>query len=61
MNGSYFPGKSKHYLLLGMASLNPVSSFGDFDENKIMRLTEYYMNEFDSHKLQDLSRQLIIL
>ncbi|KAK4711171.1 hypothetical protein R3W88_005684 [Solanum pinnatisectum] len=45
-------------LLLGMASLNPVNSFGSFDKGKIMRLTEYYMNEFDSNKLRDLSFQL---
>ncbi|XP_075092169.1 uncharacterized protein LOC142172452 [Nicotiana tabacum] len=35
-------------LLLGMASLNPVNSFGNFDKNRIMRLAEYYPNEFDS-------------
>ncbi|XP_015167830.1 zinc finger MYM-type protein 1-like [Solanum tuberosum] len=45
-------------LLLGMASLNPVNSFGSFDKGKIMRLTEYYMNEFDNNKLRDLSFQL---
>ncbi|XP_015084257.1 zinc finger MYM-type protein 1-like [Solanum pennellii] len=45
-------------LLLSMASLNPVNSFGRFDKGKIMRLAEYYMNEFDNNKLQDLSFQL---
>ncbi|KAH0655204.1 hypothetical protein KY285_030086 [Solanum tuberosum] len=45
-------------LLLGMASLNPVNSFGSFDKDKIMRLTEYYMNEFDNNKLRDLTFQL---
>ncbi|XP_070002086.1 uncharacterized protein [Nicotiana sylvestris] len=45
-------------LLLGMASLNPVNSFGNFDKNRIMRLTEYYPNEFDSSQLRDLSCQL---
>nr|XP_016514129.1 PREDICTED: uncharacterized protein LOC107830948 [Nicotiana tabacum] len=45
-------------LLLGMASLNPVNSFGNFDTNGIMRLDEYYPNEFDSIKLRDLSCQL---
>ncbi|KAH0683079.1 hypothetical protein KY290_021666 [Solanum tuberosum] len=45
-------------LLLGMASLNPVNSFGSFDKGKIMRLVEYYMNEFDNNKLRDLSFQL---
>ncbi|KAG5613175.1 hypothetical protein H5410_024456 [Solanum commersonii] len=45
-------------LLLGMASLNPINSFGSFDKGKIMRLTEYNMNEFDSNKLRNLSFQL---
>ncbi|XP_049387838.1 uncharacterized protein LOC125852155 [Solanum stenotomum] len=45
-------------LLLGMASLNPVNSFGTFDKGKIMRLAEYYMNEFDNNTLRDLSFQL---
>ncbi|XP_019266658.1 PREDICTED: uncharacterized protein LOC109244084 [Nicotiana attenuata] len=45
-------------LLLGMASLNPVNLFGNFDKNRIMRLAEYYLNEFDSSKLRDLSCQL---
>ncbi|XP_049345390.1 uncharacterized protein LOC125809877 [Solanum verrucosum] len=45
-------------LLLVMASLNPVNSFGSFDKGKMMRLTEYYMNEFDSNKLRDLIFQL---
>ncbi|XP_060171535.1 uncharacterized protein LOC132602784 [Lycium barbarum] len=45
-------------LLLGMASLNPINSFGNFDKNRIMRLVECYMNEFSSSKLRDLSCQL---
>ncbi|XP_019257830.1 PREDICTED: uncharacterized protein LOC109236055 [Nicotiana attenuata] len=45
-------------LLLGMASLNPLNSFGNFDKNRIMKLAEYYPNEFDSNKLRDLSFQL---
>nr|XP_016501998.1 PREDICTED: uncharacterized protein LOC107820250 [Nicotiana tabacum] len=45
-------------LLLGMASLNLVNLFGNFDKNRIMRLVEYYPNEFDSIKLRDLSCQL---
>ncbi|XP_059285713.1 uncharacterized protein LOC132039192 [Lycium ferocissimum] len=44
-------------LLLGMANLNPVNSFGNFDKNRIMRLVECYMNEFASSKLRDLSCQ----
>ncbi|XP_016579003.2 uncharacterized protein LOC107876644 [Capsicum annuum] len=38
-------------LLLGMAYLHPAKSFGNFDKEKIMRLAEYYLNEFDSSKL----------
>ncbi|XP_060170419.1 uncharacterized protein LOC132601340 [Lycium barbarum] len=45
-------------LLLGMACLHPAKSFGNFDKIKVMRLTEYYPNEFDSNKLRDLSCQL---
>ncbi|XP_059285635.1 uncharacterized protein LOC132039111 [Lycium ferocissimum] len=45
-------------LLLGMASLNPVNSFENFAKNRIIRLVECYMNEFDSSKLWDLSCQL---
>ena len=41
-----------------MASLNPVNSFGSFDKGKIMRLAEYYINEFDSNKLWDLRFKL---
>ncbi|XP_059315404.1 uncharacterized protein LOC132066015 [Lycium ferocissimum] len=45
-------------LFLGMASLNPVNSFGNFDKNRIMRLAECNTNEFDSNKVRDLSCQL---
>ncbi|XP_015160310.1 zinc finger MYM-type protein 1-like [Solanum tuberosum] len=48
-------------LLLGMASLNLVNSFGSFDKGKKMRLAEYYMNEFDNNKLQDLCVQTILI
>ncbi|KAG5599694.1 hypothetical protein H5410_031064, partial [Solanum commersonii] len=34
-------------LLLGMTSLNSVSSFGGFDKRMIMILTENYKNKFD--------------
>ncbi|KAG5611274.1 hypothetical protein H5410_022555 [Solanum commersonii] len=40
---------------LGMASLNPTNSFVNFDKIKIMRVAEYYMNEFVNNKLRDLS------
>ncbi|XP_060212166.1 uncharacterized protein LOC132639760 [Lycium barbarum] len=45
-------------LLLGMACLHLAKSFGNFDKKKVMRLAEYYPNEFDSNKLRDLSFQL---
>ncbi|XP_047251486.1 uncharacterized protein LOC124886652 [Capsicum annuum] len=45
-------------LLLGMAYLHSSKLFGNFDKKKLMRLAEYYLNEFDSSKLRDLSCQL---
>ncbi|KAG5621258.1 hypothetical protein H5410_006476 [Solanum commersonii] len=45
-------------LLLGMASLNSVNSFGSFDKGRIIRLAEYYMNEFYINKLRNPSFQL---
>ena len=33
-------------LLICMASLNPCDSFGDFDLLKLMKLTEFYPNDF---------------
>ncbi|XP_009616572.1 uncharacterized protein [Nicotiana tomentosiformis] len=45
-------------LLLGMASLNPVNSFTNFDKEKIMILAKYYPDEFGELKLRVLSHQL---
>nr|XP_016511686.1 PREDICTED: uncharacterized protein LOC107828822 [Nicotiana tabacum] len=45
-------------LLLGMANLNPVNSFANFDKEKIMTLAKYYPDEFGELKLRDLSHQL---
>ncbi|XP_075109133.1 uncharacterized protein LOC142180926 [Nicotiana tabacum] len=45
-------------VLLGMACLNPVDSFANFDKDRIMKLTNYYPSEFDDNKLRDLSFQL---
>nr|XP_009804686.1 PREDICTED: uncharacterized protein LOC104249873 [Nicotiana sylvestris] len=45
-------------LLLGMACLNPIDSFVNYDKDRIMKLAEYYPNEFDDNKLRDLSFQL---
>ncbi|XP_047264657.1 uncharacterized protein LOC107864941 [Capsicum annuum] len=45
-------------LLLGMGSLNPVSSFSNFDKDRNMTLAKCYPNKFDDGKLRDLSYQL---
>jgi len=45
-------------LLLGMASLNPVNAFANFDKEKIMILAKHYPDEFGEPKLQNLSHQL---
>ncbi|XP_075101988.1 uncharacterized protein LOC142177398 [Nicotiana tabacum] len=45
-------------LLLGMACLNPIDSFANFDKDRIIKLAEYYPSEFDDNKLRDLSFQL---
>ncbi|XP_070015770.1 uncharacterized protein [Nicotiana sylvestris] len=45
-------------LLLGMACLNPIDLFANYDKDRIMKLAEYYPNEFDDNKLRDLSFQL---
>nr|XP_016443546.1 PREDICTED: uncharacterized protein LOC107768895 [Nicotiana tabacum] len=45
-------------LLLGIACFNPIDSFANYDKDRIMKLAEYYPNEFDDNKLRDLSFQL---
>ncbi|XP_009628741.2 uncharacterized protein [Nicotiana tomentosiformis] len=45
-------------LLLGMASLNPVDSFANFDKDMTMKLAEYYPSEFSDNKLRELGFQL---
>ncbi|XP_070026208.1 uncharacterized protein [Nicotiana sylvestris] len=45
-------------LLLGMASLNPINSFANFDKGRIMALAKCYPNEFDEVQIRDLSYQL---
>ncbi|XP_070002986.1 uncharacterized protein LOC142165852 [Nicotiana tabacum] len=47
-------------LLLGMASLNPVNSFANFDKDKIMTLTKCCPNEFDKLHPWNLSYQLMM-
>ncbi|XP_075095133.1 uncharacterized protein LOC142173442 [Nicotiana tabacum] len=45
-------------LLLGMASINPVNSFSNFDKGRKMTLAKCYPNEFDEVQTRDLSYQL---
>ncbi|XP_075098778.1 uncharacterized protein LOC142175699 [Nicotiana tabacum] len=45
-------------LLLGMASLNPVDSFANFDNDRIMKWAEYYPSKFGDNKLRELGFQL---
>ncbi|XP_075076770.1 uncharacterized protein LOC107819162 [Nicotiana tabacum] len=45
-------------LLLGMANLNPVNSFANFDKGRIMVLAKCYPNKFDEVQIRDLSYQL---
>nr|XP_016511185.1 PREDICTED: uncharacterized protein LOC107828404 [Nicotiana tabacum] len=45
-------------LLLGMACLNLVDSFANFDKDRIMKLAECYPSEFGDRELRDLSYQL---
>ncbi|XP_070042929.1 uncharacterized protein LOC142178097 [Nicotiana tabacum] len=45
-------------LLLGMASLNPVNSFANYDKGRILTLAKCYPNEFDEVQIRDLSYQL---
>nr|XP_009615807.1 zinc finger MYM-type protein 1-like [Nicotiana tomentosiformis] len=47
---SHFDVVSGNFLL-GMANLNPVNSFANFDKEKIMTLAKYYPNEFGELKL----------
>ncbi|XP_047264320.1 uncharacterized protein LOC107865320 [Capsicum annuum] len=45
-------------LLLGMASLNPINAFTNFDKKKIMIFVKHFPDEFGESKLQELSYQL---
>nr|XP_016447137.1 PREDICTED: zinc finger MYM-type protein 1-like [Nicotiana tabacum] len=45
-------------LILGMARLNPVNSFANYDKGRIMTLAKCYPNEFDEVQIRDLSYQL---
>ncbi|XP_075107161.1 uncharacterized protein LOC142180133 [Nicotiana tabacum] len=47
---SHFDVVSSNFLL-GMANLNPVNSFANFDKEKIMTLAKYYPDEFGELKL----------
>jgi hypothetical protein len=47
--------------LLGhMAAFNPKNSFLAFDRETLVRLAEFYLDDFDSNKLDDLSLELVI-
>jgi hypothetical protein len=47
--------------LLGhMAAFNPKNSFLAFDRETLVRLAEFYPDDFDSNKLDDLSLELVI-
>ncbi|XP_022031269.1 uncharacterized protein LOC110932225 [Helianthus annuus] len=45
-------------LLVCMGSLSPIDSFCSFDKQKLLRLAEFYPNEFSSIKLHHLNDQL---
>ncbi|KAM3202206.1 hypothetical protein P3L10_029830 [Capsicum annuum] len=50
--------KVRKYLLIGVACLNPVDSFVNFDINKILRMTELYPDDFDENIMVTLKNQL---
>jgi hypothetical protein len=43
-----------------MAAFNPKNSFLAFDRETLVRLAEFYLDDFDSNKLDDLSLELVI-
>ncbi|XP_016549239.2 uncharacterized protein LOC107849093 [Capsicum annuum] len=45
-------------LLIGVACLNPVDSFSNFDINKILRMTELYPDDFGKNIIVTLKNQL---
>ncbi|KAJ0802246.1 hypothetical protein HanPI659440_Chr03g0126961 [Helianthus annuus] len=45
-------------LLVCMGSLSPIDSFSSFDKQKLIRLAEFYPNEFSSIDLRHLNNQL---
>ena len=47
-------------LLICMAALNPVNSFASYDAQKVMRLAQFYPNDFSSMDLLRLEPQLEI-
>ncbi|XP_055800854.1 uncharacterized protein LOC129870209 [Solanum dulcamara] len=46
-------------LLNGVSCLNPIDSFSNFDINKIMRMTELYLDDFDGSNIRTLENQLV--
>jgi hypothetical protein len=42
-----------------MAAFNPKDSFADFNKENLVRLAEFYSNDFDSDKLDGLDLELV--
>ena len=54
---SRFP-EANTELLLGVACLNPVDSFSNFDKEKILRMAQLYPDDFDELGIETLSCEL---
>jgi len=54
---SRFPDMSTE-LLLGVACLNPLDSFSNFDKEKIFRMAQLYPDDFDELGIEALSCEL---
>ncbi|XP_047266892.1 uncharacterized protein LOC124897703 [Capsicum annuum] len=50
--------KVRTHLLIGVACLNPVDSFSNFDINKILRMAGLYPNDFGENIMVTLKNQL---
>ena len=55
-----FPETSTE-LLLGVACLNPIDSFSNFDKDKILRMTRLYPDDFDELGIETLKVVNLIL
>jgi len=45
-------------LLLGVACLNPIDSFSNFDKEKIVQMAQLYHDDFDELAIKTLSCEL---